>query len=241
MSETPEIAPSGQGGDERLQRNTTGSLPRPRFSLSQLLITTLLVAFGMGWAVTARRLSVANRELERLRQETGYLAPTDDDQIAAVRLTSDQPMTFRLRVRVPEGQRYRIAYSTLWPASKGDPLWYGAVQMPPGESVVIVRVLKDPRDERWKIATLRRGVDGTRRIATVLPRDQIDIFTGSHDWLKSGIPRESTTHGAVGDTIRLLDERVLVGEGAMMLYGDRPPPSDLVGVFAELQPDQGSL
>jgi hypothetical protein len=100
--------------------------------------------------------------------------------------------------------------------------------------------MKDLRDERWKIAVTRRSEDSTRRIATVLPPDQVEVFVGSHDWLRTGVTRE-TTSLPVGEPLRLLDERILVGEGAMMLYGDRPPPDDMIGVFAELQPDIGPI
>ena len=67
-------------------------------------------------------------------------------------------------------------------------------------------------------------------MATVLPDDQVAIFRGSHDWLRSGISQQTATK-QVGQSIRLLDERVLVGDGAMMLYGDKPPAGDMVGVF----------
>jgi len=215
--------------------------PRPRFSLIGLLLAVSVIAIALAYVVTLRRLMVAEAELIRLRQETGYLEPTADDTVAAVRLISDQPMTFRLRVRVPASPRYRLAYSSVWPQGASQPAWFGAVPMPPGESVVIVRIVKDIRDERWKITTLRRGDDGTRRIATVLPDPHVAVFTGSHDWLRSGIPRDKTTTVAVGKSIRLLDERVLVGEGATMLYGDAPADDDMIGVFAELQPDSGPL
>jgi hypothetical protein len=211
-----------------------------RYSLFGLLTLILLVALGSALAVTLTRLRAAQTELNRLRQETGYLAPSGEDEIAAARLTSDQPMTYRLRVRVPASPPYRIAYSTLWPDSKSSPQWYGAVSVPPGESVLIVRLEKDPRDERWKITMLRRGPDGTRRIATVLPQDHVAVFRGSHDWLGSGIAKQTSTRPA-GGSLRLLDERVLVGEGAMMLYGDSPPPENMIGVFVELQPDIGSI
>ncbi len=214
---------------------------RPRFSLIGLLLVVSLAGVSLAYAVTLRRLRVAEAELVRLRKETGYLEPTAGDSVAAVRLTSDQPMTYRLRVRVPRSPRYRLVYSSVWPHAESGPSWFGAVPMPPGESVVIVRIIKDPRDERWKITALRRGDDGTRRIATVLPDQQVTVFTGSHDWLRSGIPRDETSTVTAGQSLRVLDERVLVGEGAMMLYGDAPPDDDMIGVFAELQPDLGPL
>ncbi len=211
-----------------------------QFSLTWLLTVLLVVALASAYGVTAARLRSAEAELIRLRKETGYLPPTDEDEIAAVRLISDQPMTYRLRVRVPASPRYRIAYSSLWPESAAAPRWFGAVAVPPGESVVTVRILRDPRDDRWKITALRRGADGTRRMATVLPEKHVDIFCGSHDWLGSGVTRQCSTR-PIGQSLRLLDERVLVGEGAMMLYGDGPPSGEMVGVFAELQPDIGAI
>ncbi|MCA9139443.1 MAG: hypothetical protein KDB00_21870 [Planctomycetales bacterium] len=210
------------------------------FSLSSLLGLLLLIALGSAYVITLARLRSAEAELERLRRETGYLEPSADDEIAATRLVSAEPMMYQLRIRVPKSPPYRIAYSTLWPESKSGPKWFGAVQVPPGESSVMVRVMKDPRDDRWKIAALRQGTDGTRRMATVLPDDHVKVFRGSHDWLSSGVTQETSTRPG-GQSLRLLDERVLVGEGAMMLYGDRPPSQDMVGVFAELQPDVGSI
>lgn len=211
-----------------------------RFSITSLLLFLTVIALGSAQWITLWRLRAAESELSRLRQETGYLAPTADDQIAATRLTSDEPMTYRIRVRVPDSPRYRIAYSSLWPDSASSPKWFGAVDVPPGESVVILRVLKDPRDERWKITILRRNPDGTRRMATVLPQSHVDAFLGSHDWLRSGINQTTSTR-PIGQSLRLLDERVLVGEGVMMLYGDKSPETDMIGVFAELQPDVGSI
>ncbi|KAA5540540.1 hypothetical protein FYK55_20625 [Roseiconus nitratireducens] len=214
--------------------------PPYRFSLAGLLMLLSLIALGSGYIVTLVRLRNVQAELAVLRQETGYLEPTPDGTIAAVRLTSDQPMTYRLRVRVPQSPPYRIAYSSVWPTDASAPRWFAAVPVPPGESVVVVRVLNDPRDGRWKITTLRRAPSGTRRVATVLPAEHIAKFRGSHDWLSTGVTR-STASFPGGESLRILDERILAGEGATMLYGDKPPDQDMVGVYAELQPDVGPL
>ncbi|MEM6470458.1 MAG: hypothetical protein AAF802_12955 [Planctomycetota bacterium] len=190
--------------------------------------------------ITISKLQSANAELARLRTEAGYLEPTSSDEIGAIRMTSDLPLTYRVRVRVPERGRYRMVYSSIWPKSASEPRWFGAVGVPPGESVLIVRVLKDPRDDRWKITALRRNETGTRRMATALPEACVDVFLGSHDWLRAGIPRAMQRVPAE-ERIRLLDERALVGEGSMMLYGDAAPSGDVIGIFAELQPDNGPI
>ncbi|MCD0460884.1 hypothetical protein [Roseiconus lacunae] len=222
---------------------TKPKAPRPirhQFSIANLLGLLALVALSLGFVITTIRLREAERELTRLRNEVGYLEPTEAGQIAAVRLASEEPMTYRLRVRIPTGSKYRLVYSSMWPRGATAPSWFGAVPISAGESTLLVRVMKDPRDDRWKIAALGQSTDQRRRIATVLPTEQIEVFRGSHDWLASGIP-QTTTIRSSGQTIRLLDERVLVGEGAMMLYGDRPPDEDMIGVFAELQPDVGPI
>ena len=176
-----------------------------------------------------------------MRREFGYLAETSPGQIAAARAPSDQPLTYRLRVRIPNDSRaYRIAYSSHWPQRSTVPQWYGAVPVPAGESIVTVQIHEDPRDHRWKISTVVSASIGTKRMATVLPPEHVDVFRGSHDVISTGIGRE-TLAVASSQSIRLLDERWLVGETPLLLYGDRAPEEDQIGVYAELQPDIGPL
>ena len=186
-----------------------------RISIVGLLTALSFVALASAYSITLARLRSAAAEVRRLRNETGYLEPSSEDQVAAVRLVSDQPMTYRVRIRVPEAVPYRVVYSSVWPADATGPKWNGALPIPPGESIIILRVLKDQRDERWKI-------------------------TGSHEWLRSGVPRK-TSRSPVGQSMRLFDDRALVGEGAMMLYGDSTPRGNMIGIFAELQPDVGAI
>ena len=105
---------------------------------------------------------------------------------------------------------------------------------------MVLRILKDPRDESWKITTLVQSVDGTKRSSTVLPEDHVVVFRGSHDVVSTGVPRKTTTVEKTA-SLRLLDERWIVGEGSLMLYGDKPPERDQIGIYVELQPDVGPL
>ncbi|MEO1617334.1 MAG: hypothetical protein AAFV88_15900 [Planctomycetota bacterium] len=237
MDQAPSEEPPGLAAGET---PTSPRVALPTFSLLGLIGLVLLVASLCGNFVTIGKLRSAETELVRLRAEAGYLEPTRETEIAAMRLSSDLPMAYRLRIRIPDGTPYRLVYSAIWPKGNSGPQWFGAVEVPPGEFEVLVRVLKDPRDERWKMTALRRSAAGTRRIATALPKACRDVFLGSHDWLRAGIARETLVRPS-GESLRLLDERALVGEGAMMLYGDKPPPQDMVGVFAELQPDVGPI
>ena len=227
-----------------MPRRPHAAMPRRRrwrFSLREYMGLVTIVILATGLVFSIRRLRHLEVEVAKMRSETGYLQETAPGQIAAARAPSDQPLTYRLRVRVPEGaSKFRVAYSSLWPSRAAGPQWYGAVPMPGGESIVTIRVLEDPRDKKWKIASLVSSVEGNQRMATVLPPKHVTVFRGSHDVLSTGVGRETQAVQQTG-SIRLLDERWLVGEGALLLYGDRAPTTDQIGIYAELQPDVGPL
>ena len=212
-----------------------------RLTLRELIGLTMIVALMLAVGIQSRRVARMQTELRGYRAEVGYLEPTDDQTIAASRAPLDGPLVWKFRVRVPPGKpRYRFAYSSIWPEGKASPQWFGAIPVQAGESRVTVRVLEDPRDKRWKISSIVADESGTRRMGTTLPPDQVAVFRGSHQRLRSGIDR-STVTAPVGNSIRMLDERWLVGEGALMLFGDSAPREDQTGVWGELQPDAGTL
>ena len=213
---------------------------RWRFSLRGLILAFTTIALLSAWIATTMRLRSAEAELAVLRRQTGYLEPSRSDQVAAVRVPSEQPLTFRLRVRVPGSGRFRVAYSTFWPSGSVSPEWYSAVELPAGESQLIVQIHEDPRDDRWKITTTVRCERGTKRMATVLPDEHVRLFRKPNDAVSTGIGRQ-TTFAAMTENVRLLDERWQVGEAGLLLYGNREPESDVIGIFAELQPDDGPL
>lgn len=212
-----------------------------RLSLRESIGLVTIAALSVALANAVWRARSMRDELTAYRAEVGYLQPSGDDQVAASRAPLDGPLIWKFRVRVPEGKpRYRFAYSTRWPAGQAGPQWYGAIPVAAGESRVTVRILEDPRDNRWKVSAIVASAGGTQRMGTTLPPDQIEIFRGSHERLRGGIDR-STATADVGRSLRMLDERWLVGEGALLLFGDTAPKSDQIGVFGELQPDTGTL
>lgn len=204
------------------------------------MLWVLIAALVAGYAAMWHRLRQAETELTRLRAETGYLPPSEPGQIAAVRLFTDEVLTYRFRVRVPAEPRHRVVYSTVRPKDAASPHWFAGVDLPPGESVVTVRLGEDPRDERWKITALVRSPQGTKRVTTALLPDHAAVFRRPNDAIRAGIGRDPQLAAAT-DTIRLLDERLQVGEGGLLLYGERASEEDQIGVYAELQPDTRPL
>jgi len=221
-----------------------------------------IVALVLGNGLTAWRLHLARQELEQLHQQVGYLPDSGQGEIAAVRISTDEPLTYRFRVRIPgtsssstfrwsdtdpppswarppasetglSPARYRIAFGTVLPQGAMQPQWIAAAGLYPGESWVTVRIAEDPRDGAWKISTLVRDDRGTNRTSSRLPPEQVATFRSSHSVIGVGLPRQKSL---VTDQlpVRLLDERWITGS-SLLLYGDRPPESDQVGVYAELQ------
>ncbi|TWU27028.1 hypothetical protein Pla52o_08850 [Novipirellula galeiformis] len=213
---------------------------RRQWSLREFLGLVTIGMLGVALVVLLGRVRRAETELVRLRQEHGYLEPSTAEEIAASRAPSDQPLTYRARVRVPDQPRYRVCYSTWWPKNTSAPEWFAAVDLPPGESVVTVKIGSDPRDSQWKITATVQSERGTKRLATVLPAEHVTIFRGTHDALRLGIGNE-TVRAGTSSSIRLIDDRWLAGNAGVLLYGDKPPSENQVGVFAELQPDQGPI
>lgn len=229
-----------RGREAASERRGAPRLGRWQLSLRQTMVIVLVAALAAGYATTWYQLRQAQAELARLRAETGYLPPTGSGQIAAVRLFSDEPLTYRFRVRVPPSPPHRVVYSTVQPKDSPTPHWFAGVDLPPGESIVTVRLGEDPRDERWKITTLVHSDRGTKRVATALLPSHVAIFRRCNDAVRAGLGRDPR-RVAISEPIRLLEERLLVGEGGLLLYGDKPPEEDQIGVFAELQPDTKPL
>ncbi|WP_153556400.1 hypothetical protein [Roseimaritima sediminicola] len=214
--------------------------PRWRFTIRDGLLLILVVALACSNLLSWARLREANVELDRLRREVGDLGQHSDDRLVAVRLRSAEPLQWQLRVRVPEQGRYRVAYSAWWPADTAAPQWFAAVALEPGESVITARIGPDPRDGRWKLSVVASHALGDRRMASTLAEPLADVFRGSHQVIRAGVDTQPIAVGPE-ESIRLLEDRYLVGDGAQRLYGAAPPEDDQPGVFLELQPDIAPL
>ncbi len=135
----------------------------------------------------------AESELQRLRNEVGYLEPVATDHIAAIRIPSTTQLEWKARVSVPESQAYRLVYSAIWREATFKPDWFSAQALPAGESTVTIQVIKDLRDDRWKLAIMVHHSGGVARMATALPDEISNVFRGSHDVISGGVGREPLT------------------------------------------------
>lgn len=208
-------------------------LPKRTFSLRELLALTTVCVLVISQFWTSRQLYQAHQELRQLREEIGYISETDQSKLVAVRVHSDEPLTWKLRVRVPQDHPYGVAFATQWQAGASEPDWRSIEPLPSGESEVILRLIRDPRDNRWKIITLVRHDDNTRRVGSPLSDRQAELFQQSCDTLRGGIKGQVSVAG--GRPLRVIDEKWFSGEGGLMLFGSAAPKDNIDGVFAELK------
>ena len=148
--------------DRDLAEAVERSGPRFRLSLREYLGLVTIAMLMVGLTITAMRLQKSEALVAELRRENGYLAETPPGQIAAARAPSDQPLTYRVRIRSPIfflEISCRLQFDLA--ETVDEPHWYGAVPVPPGESLVTVRIMEDPRDKRWKMATIVGSPQGT--------------------------------------------------------------------------------
>jgi hypothetical protein len=208
-----------------------------RWTLRQMLGVLVVGTVAMSHLWTSRQLHRARAELESMRSEVGYLNIRDEAQLAVARVPDDEPLVWRFRIHNPQNNRMRLAYSTRWLSGSVRPDWYSFAAIPAGESLITARVAADPRDSLWKISVIIRQGNSETRLATELPESQVPIFRGSHHAISTGEVETRTLQRPPQRPIKLLEDKWLVDESPMVLFGQRPPDTDVIGVFLEIQPD----
>lgn len=222
--------------DVQVRRSAAGF----RLGLGTLVLWITILGLVMANGFTIRRLRRAEAERDALRNQVGYLNVADASVLAAVQIATTEPLVWKYRVQVPARGRFRFAYGTKWPAERGRPRWISAVSMPPGESIVLVRVMQDPRDAVWKLVCLLQQGEMTLRQATPLSARQTELFRSSTDTFRVGVGQETQT-ASEDETLMVIDQRWLAGESGLLMYGAGPPEADVDGIFGALQADEGAL
>lgn len=205
-----------------------------RFSLRTGLLILAFAALLLSHLWTSFQLRKTRSQLLQLRSEAGYLNLENEGQTVAIRVPTDEVLTWRYRVHIPDAAQGRLSYSTYWPANEADPEWYGAQALQPGESVVTIRVAEDPRDKKWKIGTTVRSGENTLRMETSLPEEHVELFRQSHTTFSCGVGYEQWSGPPTG-SVMLVDDRLPDAAGGSLLYGGAAPESPLRGVFVKLE------
>src|SRR4051794_22073185 len=80
--------------------------PHAKFSLRTLFILIAVICFAIGTYVVGRRLANAEREVRKLRNETGVLTIDDPTKVYVIAIDVDEPNTWRWRMFIPKGHKY---------------------------------------------------------------------------------------------------------------------------------------
>jgi len=80
----------------------------PRFSVLGLLMFIAIVALAISHVQLSSRLRSTTAELDRARTELRQLAVRDPDAISVISLPTSEPLEWRWRVYLPQGQAFRL-------------------------------------------------------------------------------------------------------------------------------------
>ena len=136
---------------------------RLRFTLAGLLALTSLVAVWMPTWINWRRLPTLRSQSAQIVEASGRLTVADPEQLNLRRLPINMMGVSAWRVHVPArpAMQVRLAVEDL--NSLGFPAQYEAIDLPPGEHEVALRVNQTGGEHRWQVwiddsiaATVRR-------------------------------------------------------------------------------------
>ncbi|MCO6044501.1 hypothetical protein NG895_11350 [Aeoliella sp. ICT_H6.2] len=157
-----------------------------RFSLRTLLLATVFLAMALAIVVLSWELIPLRAEVQRLRDEAGYLTIEDPTKLHAIRLESESPLVWRWKVWVPAGP------GKVWMGAKvGDIPAADQMQVLGGvgtlrhdaqELIVTVAVFQD-LDEKWKLS-VRFGGSQSKRVLT---EEQLSAMRDQSSSFGSGV------------------------------------------------------
>ncbi len=143
--------------NEKEPQSTSGT-----FSLRTLLAATLMIALAFVAWNASRRLDEAQRDLSMLREELGHLVGRlhieDESKFHAVEVDAEEPNTWRWRLFVPQGERYRWCLAHRDVPREGCPEqadWGGVSNEPyqeTGNEVLVTARLRDAGDGSWRLS-----------------------------------------------------------------------------------------
>lgn len=164
---------------------------RSRFSLRSLLIVTVIAVLGLTvWKLYAD-LTPLQAEVRKLRSEVGALYIDDESKFHAIQMPSDDEYTWKWRIWIPVGRRYRVSYVGEQIPAAGQPSSPSRLSLTlaePGEHVVQYQIRADAQLGAWTDRLIARsaGVGSTRQ-----------------DWVSWG--SKTSTTGGVGKSTEIFE------------------------------------
>jgi hypothetical protein len=193
--------------------------PRAKFSLRTLLVLVAVICFAIGSYVVGRKLSDADREIRKLRNEVGVLTVDDPTKVHVIAVNVDEPNTWRWRLFIPKGHKYswNIAAENI-PRHEPPPKsgTAGFSNMPYWErdnELLVTAKLRKGDDGNWRLSVDPRIGDSTSQLTGAT----LQISNEQIKWMTDG--RGSGTDGQVAG-----DRGVSVREpeGPIILLQRRP-------------------
>ena len=139
---------------DRQRKNLPTS--RWKFSLRTMLLVGTVIVLAVSHLVTTRRLKVTTDEVQKLRQEVGYLDVADPRRIHAVQVPTLETMTWKWKPHLPPGRQYWLHTSTVDIPATGLPD-SGQWRLSSSEETITLTVaLRKDHLNQWQlVATLR--------------------------------------------------------------------------------------
>jgi hypothetical protein len=148
----------------------------PRLSLLTALLLMALVACGITIWQLWREVAPLRVEVRRLRDEMGVLSVEDETKIHAIQVSTDDSLTWKWRIWVPEGRPVYVRH--LWGnvPRVGLPESRDSTTLPPGDQWVTLSIRYDASSKAWE------GILRTRstRLTSTIP-EQNYFFVD--DWI----------------------------------------------------------
>jgi hypothetical protein len=121
---------------------------RSRYSIRSLLALTAFAAMAIViWQLYAE-LTPLRAELRRLRDEVGELTIEDETKLHAIAVRTDDEMTWKWRIWIPEGRKYKLYYSGKQIPEQGFAPSHGWMSLgEPGEHWIEYRIRRE--GGRW--------------------------------------------------------------------------------------------
>jgi hypothetical protein len=213
---------------------TTAPTARLRFSLRTFFLVAMLLTLLVSHFFTSLRLRWADQEIEHLRNAAGYLTITNPQQVHAIEIPQLDDLTYRWRVHLPAGRKFRIA------ATISDKI--PSEEFPDKETASIA--LNNPQrteTEFFVTAAVRKNIAGKWELAWSVETSEpnwkqprsVEIPNVHASWL-SGTARNTWETGEG------MTQSVARGE-PMTLFRLRKPKQESFGLGSDSKPADGIM